>query len=161
MNSLSWLGLAPRHKRECPLPSRYVQTALRPRLHFIEQKQLDASAARLAMQLARKLDGNLPWTPANAPAHAARVISRGSERCGATLLTWSNTPKGAAVSVYALEAPADVYRTSADTFARVLESFLGVGDVMDKQAGARAGAGPAAFVSWTDPNEGEFTIQVP
>lgn len=129
---------------------------------FIEQKQLDgAGAARLVMQLARRLDSRLPWTPAHAPAHAARVVARGSDRSGATLMTWSNTATGAAVYLYALEAPANVYASSAETFARVLMSFRGVQEGAAKQPGGRADAGPATFASWTDPKEGEFTIQVP
>ena len=132
---------------------------------FLEQKQLNAAgAARRVMQLARKLDGSLPWMPANAPANAARVVARGStqgQRSGSTVMTWSNTPTGAAVYLYALEAPAEIYPASAETFANILKSFHGVQDNAAAQPGARADAGPATFVNWRDPQEGSFTLQVP
>jgi len=129
---------------------------------FIEKKQLNASgAAQLVMQLARRLDNSLSWTPANASGNAARVIAKGASRSGATLLTWSNTPTGAAVTLYELEAPADVYRSSADTFARVLQSFRGSPDNASRQAGGSASTGPVTYVNWSDPQEGAFTIQVP
>jgi hypothetical protein len=136
---------------------------------FIEQKQLNASgAARLVMQLARRLDSSLSWTPATAPGNAARVIARGlpqsgaaASRSGTTLMTWSNTPKGAAVTIYELEAPPDVYRSSADTFVRILQSFRGSQDNAPSQTGGRASTGPVTYVNWSDPLEGAFTIQVP
>jgi hypothetical protein len=129
---------------------------------FIEQKQLNASgAARLVMQLARRLDNSLSWAPANAPGNAARVIARGASRSGATLLTWSNTQSGAAVTLYELEAPPDVYGSSANTFARVLQSFRGSPDNTPRQAGGHASSGPITYVNWKDPQEGAFTIQVP
>jgi len=129
---------------------------------FIEQKQLNAAAAaQLVMQLARKLDGNLPWTPASAQANAARVVAHGAQRSGATLMTWSNGPTGATVTLYALEAPADVYRSSTNTFAKILQSFHEVADAAAMQPGARASSGPLTYVNWKDPQEGAFTLQVP
>lgn len=129
---------------------------------FIEQKQLNAAgAARLVMQLARRLDNSLSWTPANAPGNAARVIAKGVSRSGATLLTWSNTPSGAAVTLYELEAPPDVYGASANTFARILQSFRGSPDNAPSQTGEHASAGQVTYVNWRDPQEGAFTLQVP
>jgi len=129
---------------------------------FIEQKQLNSTgASRLVMQLARRLDNSLSWAPANAPGNAARVIAKGASRSGATLLTWSNTPSGAAVTLYELEAPPDVYGASANTFARVLQSFRGSPDNASRQTGGHAGAGPVTYVNWSDPLEGAFTLQVP
>jgi hypothetical protein len=143
---------------------------------FIEQKQLNATgAARLVMQLARRLDNSLSWTPASASGNAARVIARGlppsgaagqrtgttASRSGATLLTWSNTPTGAAVMLYELVAPPDVYRSSADIFARILQSFRGSPDSAPAQGGGHASSGPVTYVNWKDPQEGAFTLQVP
>jgi hypothetical protein len=131
---------------------------------FIEQKQLNADgAARLVMQLARKLDASLSWSTAAAPAHTARVIARGSasQRSGSTVLTWSSSPTGTAVYVYELEAPAQVYPASAETFANILRSFRGVEDNAASQPSTRADSGPVSFTNWTDPREGAFTIQAP
>jgi hypothetical protein len=129
---------------------------------FIEDKQLNASgAAQLVMQLARRLDSSLSWTPANASGNAARVIAKGASRSGATLMTWSNTSTGAAVTLYELEAPADVYNSSANTFARILQSFRGSPDNAPRQAGGSASAGPVTYVNWSDPQEGAYTLQVP
>jgi hypothetical protein len=76
-------------------------------------------------------------------------------------MTWSNGPTGATVTLYALEAPADVYRSSTDTFAKILTSFHEVPDAAAMQPGSRAGSGPLTYVSWKDPQEGAFTLQVP
>jgi len=129
---------------------------------FIEQKQLNASgAARLVMQLARRLDNSLSWTSANASGNATRVVAKGASRSGATLLTWSNTHNGAAVMLYELVAPPDVYRSSADTFTRILQSFRGSPDNAPRQTGGHASTGPVTYVNWKDPQEGAFTVQVP
>ncbi|MGA3162451.1 MAG: hypothetical protein ABSC77_14685 [Terracidiphilus sp.] len=129
---------------------------------FIEQKQLNATgAARLVMQLARRLDNSLSWTPANAPGNAARVVAKGASRSGATVMTWSNTSTGAAVNLYELEAPPDVYGSSTNIFSRILQSFRGSPDNAPRQAGGGSSAGPLSYVNWSDPQEGAFTIQVP
>ena len=129
---------------------------------FIEQKQLNSSAAaQLVMQLARRLDNNLTWTPASAQPNAVRVVARGAQRSGTTLMTWSNAPTGTTVTLYALEAPVDVYRSSTDTFAKILTSFHEVPDSSAIQPGSRGGSGPLTYVNWKDPQEGAFTLQVP
>jgi hypothetical protein len=129
---------------------------------FIEQKQLSVSgASHLVMQLARRLDNSLSWVPANAPGNAARVIAKGASRSGATLMTWSNSPTGAAVMLYALEAPPDVYGSSANTFTRILQSFRGSPDNASRQTGGHASSEPVTYVNWKDPQEGAFTLQVP
>ena len=129
---------------------------------FIEKKQLNSTGAnRLVMQLARRLDNSLSWTPASATGNAARVITKGATRSGATVLTWSNTTSGASVALYELVAPPDVYGPSANTFARILQSFRGSPDNTSRQTGGHAGAGPVTYVNWSDPQEGAYTIQVP
>jgi hypothetical protein len=129
---------------------------------FIEQKQLNASgAARLVMQLARRLDSSLTWTPASASGNAARVVSKGAQRSGATVLTWSNTPSGASVALYELVAPPDVYASSANTFTRILQSFRGSPDNARSQTAGHASTGPVTYVNWKDPQEGAYTLQVP
>ncbi len=129
---------------------------------FIEKKQLDATAGKaLVMQLARKLDGGLTWTPATAGANAARVVARGAQRSGATLMVWSNTQAGAAVLLFAIEAPPDVYSSSVGTFASVLGSFRAAQDVASKVPAPKADLGPISYVNWADPREGAFGLQVP
>jgi hypothetical protein len=129
---------------------------------FIEHKQLNsAGAARLVMQLARRMDSSLSWTPANASGNAARVIAKGTSRSGATVMTWSNTSTGAAVTLYELEAPPDVYNYSASIFSRILQSFRGAPDNAPRQAGGSASAGPVTYVNWSDPLESAYTLQVP
>jgi|CZKF01.1.fsa_nt_gi hypothetical protein len=129
---------------------------------FIEKRQLNADgAARLVMQLARRLDSSLSWTPANASGNVARVVTKGASSSGATVLTWSNTPTGASVAVYELVAPPDVYGSSANTFTRILQSFRGSPDNSSRQTGGSASSGPVTYVNWKDPQEGAFTLQVP
>ena len=119
---------------------------------FIEQKQLNATgAARLVMQLARRLDNSLAWTPANATGNAARVITKAASHSGATLLTWSNTSNGAAVMFYELQAPPDVYRSSADTFTHILQSFRGSTESAPAQGGGHASSGPVTLCQLEGP----------
>ena len=129
---------------------------------FIEKKQLNtAGATRLVMQLARRLDNSLSWVPASASGNAARVITKGATRSGATVLTWSNIPSGASVALYELVAPPDVYGYSANTFARILQSFRGSPDNAPRQTGGNTSSGPVTYVNWRDPQENAYTLQVP
>jgi hypothetical protein len=65
------------------------------------------------------------------------------------------------VYLYALEAPAEVYTASAESFARILQSFHGTQQEAATQQGTRADTAPPTFVNWSDPQESSFTLQVP
>ncbi len=130
----------------------------------IEQRQLDArGAAALVQQLARKVDDQMPWQSGDASVGAVRAFARGAQRSGIAMMTWSAAANGTTVVLYCVEAPTGVFRSSGDTFARILKSFHVPQDRAAKgnAAAVAAPAGPLSFVDWTDPREKAFTISVP
>ena len=135
---------------------------------FIDGKLDARGAAGLVMQLARKVDSQLTWSPL-APAKGAkgnvvRVLAAGLPKSGAAMMTWSAVPKGTTVFFYCVEAPSDVYRASTSTLAGILGSFRVMTD-SSLQSAAAANSPPAAaplkFVRWNEPHEGMFSMAVP
>ena len=126
--------------------------------------QLDSGrAAVLLAQLARKVDAQMPWGSVQPLATAARAFASSGQRSGAALLSWANGAGGASAYLYCLEAPANVYRATTDSFTRILNTFHIVQDPAVKnlsQSAAGAGA-TLTFVNWTDPREGAFAVAVP
>jgi Short C-terminal domain len=131
---------------------------------FVEKNQLGPrEAGTLVQQLARKVDGQMPWGRADLSQNAVRAIARDGQRSGAALMTWSAGPNGTTVFFYCLEAPADIYRSSTDAFVGILRSFRVLQDPALKNASARETTtrAPLRFVSWSDPHENAFTMAVP
>jgi hypothetical protein len=129
----------------------------------IDQRQLDASSAEaLVQQLARNVDGQLPWTSVGGATKVARVMARGTQRSGMALLTWSSSSaSGMALLLYCVEAPTAVYRASTDTFAGIIQSLRLVPEGTPSGAAAQTAARPLSFVTWTDPREGAFSMSIP
>jgi hypothetical protein len=128
---------------------------------FIEQKSLDARGAQaVALQLARQIEPQLPWSNPELNGNVVRVVARTPQRKAVTLLTWSVGPKGTGVRVYFAAAPAATYRNSLDTFTGIWSSFR-VAPVAAAGAAAPHSTGPLAFTTWRDPREGTFTVSVP
>ncbi len=131
---------------------------------FVEQSRLGArEAGALVQQLARKVDGQMPWGATESSQDVVRAIAKSAQRNGAALMTWSAGADGTTVFFYCVEAPGNVYRSSTDTFAGILKSFRVVQDPALKDAAANntATRAPLRFVSWTDPRENAFTMAVP
>ena len=131
---------------------------------YLERQQLDArGAAALLQQLARSLNGQMRWAAPEASANVLRVVAKTSQRNATAMLSWAVGPGGTSVYLYCVEAPPDVYRTSADAFVHILRSFHIVQDPSMRDGGAAFGAGATAinFVSWRDPHEGAFSVGVP
>jgi hypothetical protein len=131
----------------------------------LERQQLDArGAAALLQQLARSVDGQLPWGTPETSANVVRVTAKTAQRNAAAMLSWAVGTSGTSVYLYCVEAPPDVYRSSADAFVRILKSFHIVQDPSVKNAGALSDASGSAalnFATWNDPHEGAFTVGVP
>jgi hypothetical protein len=128
---------------------------------FLERQQLDArGAASLLQQLARSVDGEMPWSSAETSANVVRVIAKTTQRNATAMLSWAVGTGGTSVYLYCVEAPPDVYRSSADAFVRILRSFHIMQDPSMKDAGA-SGAPAINFVGWNDPHEGAFSVGVP
>jgi hypothetical protein len=133
---------------------------------FLDQVRVNAAGAAIVVrQLARTLDPQMPWGAAEVSEGCARVIGRGPQQSGVTMIRWASSPAGTTLFVYGLEAPAATYASSAETFAGILTSFRITGS---RQAAAEGGApataaaaGSPSFVRWTDPREGAFSISVP
>lgn len=132
---------------------------------FLSRQQLDArGAGALLQQLARSVDGQLPWSTPETSANVVRVIAKTSQRNATAMLSWAVGTGGTSVYLYCVEAPADVYRSSADAFVRILKSFHIVQDPSMKSAEGLSdtSAAPALnFVNWNDPHEGAFSVPVP
>jgi hypothetical protein len=132
---------------------------------FLEQQKLDArGAAALLEKLARSLDGQMPWATPETSANVVRVIAKTSNRNAAAMLSWAVGTGGTSAYLYCVEAPPEVYRSSADSFVRILKSFHIVQDPSMKNAGASSdasGASALSFVNWSDPHEGAFSVGVP
>ncbi|HYL68278.1 MAG TPA: hypothetical protein VEX69_03855 [Candidatus Limnocylindria bacterium] len=132
---------------------------------FLERQQLDArGAAALLQQLARSVDGQMPWATPEGSANVVRVIAKTEQRNATAMLSWAIGTDGTSVYLYCVEAPPDVYRNSADAFIHILKSFHIVQDPSMRDAGAgSSGTGAPAlnFVKWSDPHEGAFSVGVP
>ncbi len=131
---------------------------------FLGQVQLDArGGATLVQQLARKFDAQAHWSAVVPMRNVARLMATGGGRGASAMLSWANGASGASVYFYGIEAPAEVYRASTDSFVAILKSFHVVQDASVKNAAqAASGAGGAlSFVNWKDPHEGAFSTSVP
>ena len=131
---------------------------------FVEGEQLGArDAGTLVQQLARKVDAQLPWGRVDASQNVVRTIAKDTQHSAAALMTWSADSKGTGVFFYCVEAPPDVYRSSTESFAGILQSFRILQDpsLQNSSAGAAPAPAPLRFVTWTDPREGAYTMAVP
>jgi hypothetical protein len=131
----------------------------------LQQPKLDAQgAAAMVQELARKFDVLMPWSAVQTAPNAARVIGLGAERSGTAVLSWANGPSAASICFYAVEAPAEVYRDSTDSFVAILKSFHVVQNSSSEivpGAAKGSGTGELKFVNWSDPREGAFGVSVP
>jgi hypothetical protein len=131
---------------------------------FLQHAELNSGrAAVLLPQLARKVDAQMSWGGVQFEQRVARAFGSGAQRSGVALLSWANGRSEASAYFYCLEAPTDVYRSSADSFVGILKSFHTVEDPSLKNRPERAGGSAAAlnFVNWNDPREGAFSVAVP
>lgn len=132
---------------------------------FLERQQLDErGAAALLQNLAHGVDARLPWGSPESVSNVVRVIAKTTAQNGTAMLSWSGAMGGTSVFLYCVEAPPDVYRSSAEAFVRVLRSFHIVQDSSMRNPGSSPEASGAAainFVRWNDPHEGAFSVGVP
>jgi hypothetical protein len=131
---------------------------------FLSQVKLDAhGAATMIQQLARQFDAQMPWSAAASMQNVARLMATGGGRGASAMLSWSNDASGASAYFYGIEAPADVYRASTDSFVAILKSFHVVQDPSVKNASqaASSAAGSLSFMNFNDPHEGAFSTSVP
>jgi hypothetical protein len=131
----------------------------------LQQSGLNAQgAATMVQELARKFDALMPWSDAQTIPNASRVMGLGAERSATAVLSWANGPGAASVCFYAIEAPAEVYHDSTDSFAAILKSFHVVQISSGANVpGAANGSDPRElnFVNWIDPHEKAFSVSVP
>jgi hypothetical protein len=131
---------------------------------FVEGNQVGTrEAGALVQQLARKVDGQLPWGHAEFSQNVARTIAKDGQRSGAALMTWSVEPNGTTVFFYCVEAPVAVYRSSTEAFVRILQTFRVLQDPALKNSATTQTATRLApnFVNWVDPHETAFSMAVP
>lgn len=127
--------------------------------------QLDSNRARdvllsLSQQFSPGQRWNVPKSGWQFGADCVRAVGLDeSASREVTALWWANTWEGAAGFFYALAAPPHRFQSLEPAFARILASFR----VTPAAAtGAASGASSALeFVSWTDPTEMAFSLEVP
>jgi len=114
------------------------------------------TAAAVLRKLAATLAPGTAWAaPQAIGPSAVRLTGRQPGRIALAAMSWVGSPKGCAAFAYLLAAPEAAYRSSEETFARILASF--------RVAGAQAqGRGPAIrYLRWQDPRENAFSLEVP
>jgi hypothetical protein len=132
---------------------------------LLQHVELDARrAAVLLPQLAQKVDPQMPWGPVQSLQRVVRAFASGGQRSGAALLSWANAASGTSVYLYCLVGPTDVYRSSTDSFVRILNTFHVIQDPSLKnlpQSANSSASKSLTFVNWNDPREGAFSVGVP
>jgi hypothetical protein len=98
------------------------------------------------------------WRPATVAVRgeAHRSGTLGDQRINAVLVA-SRSAKGTAMTLYAVEAPANDFSRIATAVATAFESAAFVGEPNTPGPRGRA----PAYVRWTDPNERAFSVDVP
>ena len=131
----------------------------------LRNAKLDAhGAAALLQKLAHNIDAQMPWGSAQPVENVVRVIASNGQRSGAAVLSWANGSSATSVYLYCMEAPAEIYRASTDSFVRILKTFHVVQDPSMRNLSGPAnssGAESLSFVNWNDPHEGAFSVAVP
>ena len=101
------------------------------------------------------------WSPPQrAGENVARVVGRSGRRAAILMLCWIPTPKGAAAFFYVIAGPENAFREDQEPFSRILRSFRVTGHP-SRAAKPVVAASDVTYVSWTDPREGAFSLQVP
>jgi hypothetical protein len=131
----------------------------------LQNAKLDAhGAGALLQKLAHNVDAQMPWGSAQPVESVVRVIASNGQRSGAAVLSWANGISGTSIYLYCMEAPAEIYRASTDSFVRILKTFHVVQDPSMRNlpgAANSSGAESLSFVNWNDPHEGAFSVAVP
>jgi hypothetical protein len=123
---------------------------------FIPAALDSRSASAAAGRLAARLEPGAAWRQAEAGPTAVRLVARTPEATRLGLFTWISAGPGSASYFYLLSSPASSFANLGPTFARILSSFRltdGTRTASPEQA--------TEFVSWQDPRESAFTLQVP
>ena len=126
----------------------------------------EATAGEILDQLAGKIgvDVRLPrgWqAPQRAGPDVVRAIGKNGDRAGIIMLSWVSSARGAAVFLFVIAAPDRFFRQEEESFSRILHSFRVTGGKSQAANTIPAIHSEIHYVSWTDPLEGAFTIQVP
>jgi hypothetical protein len=130
----------------------------------VQKPQLNSrDTAVLTQSLALKFDALMPWGPVQNMGNVARAVGVGSERSGAAILSWADSPNGASAYFCAVEAPSNIYENSTDSFVAILKSFHVVSNSAIKNLlpAASAAGKVINFVDWSDPHEDAFRVAVP
>ena len=125
---------------------------------FIPASLNSTSAGAVLSRLTAQVWPEAQWeSPQGFAAGVVRRRGMWLNRQAASILTWSNSPKGSAAFLYALAAPSNGYAERENTFAQILSSFHVTG----------AAAGPASqtpavqYTRWQDPRENAFSFEIP
>ncbi len=119
--------------------------------------------ARTAPAILRRLTAaagvTADWRMADAPwPNSVRMAGVTGDRTAVSSLAWFGSASGTAAFLYVAVAPMGAYRNEQARLGRILESFRATGVAPDAKA---AGAAEVKWVSWQDPRENAFHLEVP
>ncbi len=123
---------------------------------FIPASLNSSSASAVLSKLTAQVWPEAQW-------EAVEIFSAGAIRRkgmwlnqqAASILTWTNSPRGSAAFFYALAAPPNSFNEWEDSFAKILSSFEVSGSSQSK------GQPHVQYVQWRDPKENAFSFEVP
>jgi hypothetical protein len=113
------------------------------------------AAQSIHLGLAQACPYRADWqTPQPAGPNVLRALGKVQNMTAVSVFTWIASPRGAAGYFYLVSAGETEFRQKQGDLAKILGSF--------RLAGAAGGAaGGGQFVSFRDPKEGAFTVEVP
>ncbi|MCZ2096987.1 MAG: hypothetical protein LC121_12150 [Anaerolineae bacterium] len=121
----------------------------------------ERSAARLLGHLASRLEPGGEWRPGVAiDSNTVRSERQSAQTRTVASLRWFTNASGTSAFCYVSSAPVGRYAAFVDTAARIVSSFRPIVPHRSK-SGAPAPSPAIEFVSWRDPAEGAFQVQVP
>jgi len=114
------------------------------------------SAQSIHLKLAAACPYHADWeVPQAVGPSTLRARGRSQNMTAVSVFTWMASPRGTAAWFYLAAARETDFRQKQGDLAKILESFRLVG------AASGASGGGLQFVSFVDPREGAFTVDVP
>lgn len=153
-----WKALADRQSGRIDLQGPQGRLSIWP--VFVPGVLDSRSAGAVLTRMAGTLDAAAGWqAPQQVAQTAIRMTGSAGGRASLALMTWVNSPKGAAAYLYAVSAPQAAYRQSEDTFGRILRSFSLTGAAPG--TAAAPGVPALQWTRWNEPRENAWSFEAP
>jgi len=127
---------------------------------FVPGPFKEEGVSALLQALCRKQMPNAEWgEPQRVGLQALRITGRSEGMSVAAAMVWVMAPQGSAGTFYLTSAPQARYPQATEAFVRLLKSLRIQGS--PTAVGGPPGGSLPEFVSWEDPHEKAFSLQVP